>query len=179
VTSQSEDAITTFKRKAKSGSLKFVNSKVDGAGGVSDLDGAYQPVVSADGKTVYVAAYLANAIVTFKRDKQTGKLKFTDSIADGAKHPIPEPFDSVVSADGKSVYVACYNHASTPGNHSGLVFLKRNPRNGRLTFKKILRDGQGGVTAPGLWRVAISPNDRSLYTADYGGSSVALFKRSK
>jgi DNA-binding beta-propeller fold protein YncE len=179
VTSQSENAITTFKRKATSGSLKLVNSKVDGAGGVTDLQGAYQPVVSGDGKRVYVTAYLSNAIVTFRRDKQTGKLKFVDSIASTPTDPIPEPFDVVVSADGKSVYVACYDHASMNTNHSGLVFFKRNPRSGKLTYKKILRDGSGGVTARGLWRVAISPDDRSLYTADYDGNSVALFKRSK
>jgi 6-phosphogluconolactonase (cycloisomerase 2 family) len=175
LTSPNENAVTTFKRNPKSGSLKFVDSKIDGSAGVTDLLGAYEPVVSSDGKNVYVSAYLSNAIVTFKRDKQTGKLTFREAITDSGEIPIPEPLDEVVSADGKNVYVACYDH----GVASGLSAFKRDPQSGKLKFRKILRDGSDGVTAAGLWRVAISPDDRSLYTADYDGGSVALFKRSK
>jgi 6-phosphogluconolactonase (cycloisomerase 2 family) len=174
-TSSNDNAITIFKRKPTNGSLKLVNSKVEGQGGVTDMVGAYEPVVSADGKTVYVSAYTSNSIVTFKRDKQSGKLSFKDSNVGTPGAPIPEPLDEVVSDDGKNVYAACYDH----GVSSGLVVFKRNPQTGALSYKKILRDGVGGVTASGLWRVAISPDDGSLYTADYDGGSVAHFKRSK
>ena len=174
-TGQNDNAVVTFKRNHKTGSLKLVNSKVDGTAGVSGLGGAYEPTVSGDGRNVYVSGSQANAIATFKRDKHSGKLTFVDAKVDSAGEPIPDPLDEVVSADGKNVYVAGYDQ----GNSSGLVTFKRDPETGKLTWKGILRDGVGGVTVDGLWRVAISPDDRSIYTADYDAGGLSLFKRSK
>jgi len=168
VVSDGEGAITTFKRK-KNGTLKQVDSDVDGHHGVTGMAGAYEPVVSGDGRSVYVPTDDDDTIVTFKRDRHTGKLDFVNH------RPVAESYDAVVSGDGKNVYAAAYN-----GNGaSSLDVFKRDRSNGKLTFKTSLVDGVDGVEVNGLWRVAISPDDRNLYTADYSASSVGVFKRSK
>jgi 6-phosphogluconolactonase (cycloisomerase 2 family) len=166
--SQGAGAITTFKRK-QDGKLRQVDSEVDGRHGVTGMAGAYEPVVSGDGRSVYVPTTDADTIVTFKRNKRTGKLNFVNH------RPVAESYDAVVSGDGKNVYAAAYNGSGA----SSLDVFKRDRSNGKLTFKTSLVDGVDGVEVNGVWRVAISPDDSNVYTADYSASSVGVFKRSK
>jgi 6-phosphogluconolactonase (cycloisomerase 2 family) len=177
VTGEGSSALATFKRNRHNGKLSFVNAKVDGVGGVEGLQEAYEPVVSGDGKNVYVtaSANVTSAITTFKRNRHTGKLKFVNAKFDGQGGvPLLNAYDVVASRDGRKVYVAFYNG----GTNSGLDTFKRNRHNGKLRFVNTKRDDMGGLTGiAGLWRVAISSDDKSLYTADYSDSSVGIFKR--
>jgi 6-phosphogluconolactonase (cycloisomerase 2 family) len=173
VTADADNAITTFKRNRRNGKLSFVNAKVDGQGGVDGLIGAWQPTVSGDGRNVYVATEGEGALATFKRNRHSGKLRFVNAKFDSPTVPLVQPYDVVVSRDGRNAYVAVYN----AGPESKLDTFKRNRRTGKLAFVNAKVDGQGGVEAGGIWRVAISADDRSLYTADFDDSSVGIFKR--
>jgi 6-phosphogluconolactonase (cycloisomerase 2 family) len=62
---------------------------------------------------------------------------------------------------------------------SGVDTFKRNTSNGKLTFVSAVRDDPPDVAIGGAWRIAISPDDKSLYTANYSDNSVALFRRAK
>jgi 6-phosphogluconolactonase (cycloisomerase 2 family) len=177
VTGLNSNSIATFRRDRR-GKLHFLNAKIDGHGGVHGLAGAYEPIVSGDRKNVYVTGTGTSSdegsVATFKRNRRTGKLKFVNAKFAGASHPLEQAFDVVVSHDGRNVYVAAYRSAT----NSALNTFKRNRRSGKLKFVNAKIDDQGGLNGvSGLWRVAISSDDRSLYTADYADSSVGIFKR--
>jgi DNA-binding beta-propeller fold protein YncE len=44
---------------------------------------------------------------------------------------------------------------------------------------RTIQDGSGDVAAGGLWRIAVSPDNKNVYSANYDDSSVGIFKRSK
>src|SRR4029453_2638087 len=81
------------------------------------LDAAQGVVVSADGKSVYVASYAANAVAIFDRDPATRALVQKAGVfgclsqfagLDGCQHAVAlsGAADVAASRDGKSVYVA-------------------------------------------------------------------------
>ncbi len=173
VTGNDDDALATFRRDRR-GRLHFVNAKFDSQGGVDGLGGAYEPIVSGDDKNVYVAAQDDDAVATFKRNRRNGKLRFVNAKFSSTTLPLIDPDDIVVSSDGRNVYVAAYR----AGTNSALVTFRRNRRSGKLKFVNAKEDDVGGISGiSGLWRVAISADDRNLYTADYDDSSIGIFKR--
>ena len=72
----SADALSVYARDAATGALTFVEAQVEGANGVTGLNGAQSVVVSPDGRTVYVASGTSDAVVAFSRDRATGALAF-------------------------------------------------------------------------------------------------------
>jgi 6-phosphogluconolactonase (cycloisomerase 2 family) len=169
-----DNAIATFKRNRHNGRLKFINAKVDGQGGVEGLDQTYETTVSPNGRNVYVTAYGSDSVATFKRNRRNGRLQFLNAKFDGANLPLGDPYDVVASRDGKNVYVAFYNN----GTNSGVDTFKRNRHNGKLQFVNAKRDGVGNVDhVAGIWRLAITSDDRSIYVAAFDEPSVGIFKR--
>jgi 6-phosphogluconolactonase (cycloisomerase 2 family) len=82
VAAYGDSAVTVFKPK-HSGRLKFIEDEVEGEGGVENLSGAYDVVLSRDGRSAYVPGYNDDAIVTFRRSDQNGKLSFVNAKVDG------------------------------------------------------------------------------------------------
>jgi 6-phosphogluconolactonase (cycloisomerase 2 family) len=168
-----DDALVTFKRDRR-GRLHFVNAKFDDQGGVDGLGGAYEPIVSSDGKNVYVAAQDDGGVATFKRSRRNGKLRFVNAKLSSTGLSLVHADDIVVSSDGRNVYVAAYRG----GINSALVTFRRSLRSGKLRFVNAIADEVGGISGiSGLWRVAISADDRNLYTANYDDSSIGIFRR--
>jgi 6-phosphogluconolactonase (cycloisomerase 2 family) len=170
------DSLATFKRNSRSGKLRFLNAKFDGTGGVDGLDAAYEVTVSSDDRNVYVAGSGENAIATFKRNSRSGKLRFINAKFDGVGgvSNLVDPYDLVVSDDGHNLYVSAYQN----GTGSALDTFKRDRSSGKVKFLDAQVDGAGGVDeVAGIWRVAISPDDRNLYVAAYDEPSVGTFKR--
>ena len=62
-----DNAVTVFSRNSSTGALSFVETKKDGVGGVDDLHYARSVTVSPDGKHVYTAAFIDDAVTVFSR----------------------------------------------------------------------------------------------------------------
>jgi DNA-binding beta-propeller fold protein YncE len=160
------------------------------AGGVA-LDGPSSVVVSPDGKSVYVALLLSDAVAVFDRDASSGELTQKAGVAgcvswtgtgglcasgvalDGAS-------SVAVSPDARSVYVAAQSS-------DAVVVLDRDAASGTLAQKAgvaacVSETGTGGACANGVglnaanW-VAVSPDGRSVYAASVASHAVAIFDR--
>ena len=105
----------------------------DGVNGVADLSGPYDLALSPDGKNVYVAATLSNALVTFTRDPITGLLTYQGAKINGQGGVVglSEETSVVVSPNGKYVFVG-------GGSLDSVVAFSRNPFSGSLTFSQQL-----------------------------------------
>ncbi len=114
VTGGFDDAIATFSRDAGTGVLTFVGLEEDGVGGVENFFFATSPIVSPDGKQVYVLGSNDQALLAFSRNPSTGDLTFIEDEVDNVDDPsdaagavdgLNGPFEVVASPEGKSVYV--------------------------------------------------------------------------
>jgi 6-phosphogluconolactonase (cycloisomerase 2 family) len=188
VTGQGDDAVAVFSRDAATGKLTFVEALkdggIDGAGNTIDgLDAASGVTVSPDGKHVYVAGDLDNAVAVFSRDATTDKLTFVEALKDGGTDGASNTIDGLfaatgvtVSPDGKHVYVA------SGGDHAVAVF-SRNAATGKLTFVEALIDGGtdgAGNTIDGLLAaigVTASPDGKHVYVTGFNDDAVAVFSR--
>ena len=108
---------------------------------VAQMGGAWNLVVSPDGKTAYAAAFSSGAIQVFDRNPSTGRLTPKQCLTwfpnvPGCTSSVPairRPNDIMVSADGKQVYVGCEADAGVPVAASMVTFT-RDPSTGLLTF---------------------------------------------
>jgi 6-phosphogluconolactonase (cycloisomerase 2 family) len=72
VVSDNDNALATFGLNGTTGALTFQGALFDGGGGVDGLNAARGIVVSADGKSIYVAAANDNGIGVFTRNPANG-----------------------------------------------------------------------------------------------------------
>lgn len=75
--------VEVFRRDPLTGALTQVQRLLAGADGVTDILGARDVVISADGRFVYVAGFDSDAIALFERDSNSGQLEFVDAWRDG------------------------------------------------------------------------------------------------
>ena len=163
-----------------------------GAGTCADghgLDGAYSVAVSPDGKSVYVASNLSDAVVRLTRNTTTGAIAQpagtagcvsetgAGTCADG--HGLDGASSVAVSADGKSVYVASYDS-------DAVARLNRNTTTGAITQPAgsagcVSETGAGpcanGHALDGPRSVAVSADGKSVYVASYDSNAVARLNR--
>jgi DNA-binding beta-propeller fold protein YncE len=174
--------------------------RVDGQGEarirVADLLGDVNRVVvkgssETDNKSVYAASQGNSSVVRLTRNTTTGAITQPAGTAgciseDGSGgtcadgNALGTPFDVAVSPDNKSVYVAS-------NTSNAVVRLNRNTTTGAITQPAGTAgcisdsgtagscvDGHGLIGPAGL---AVSPNGKSLYVADYSGYGVARLNR--
>ena len=131
VTGQSDDAVVVFSRNSANGELTFVQVIKDTDEAVDGLNGAYSVTVSPDGRHVYAAGYVDDAVVVFSRDADSGTLTFKQVLKDGVDG-LDGALDVALSPDGRHVYVASYvddavavfsreGGGSPPGTHRVFV----------------------------------------------------------
>ncbi len=77
-TATDNDALLTFSIEPTSGELSYVNTHVDGLNGINGLGGAKALIASTDGRHLYVAGKLDNAIAIFNRDVVSGLLSYNN-----------------------------------------------------------------------------------------------------
>ena len=137
------------------------------------LDEANGIDISDDGRHVYVAAQLDDAVNVFKRNSKTGKLRFVEAEVDGqgGVAAMNGSRDVTVSPDGKNVYV-------TATVDNGLTEFDRNKKSGRLTFSEDEIDGEGVTYMDSPEQVAVSPDNRQVYVTSLTEDGVAFFHRS-
>ncbi len=193
VTSYSEGSVNHFERNTESGALTYkdcVSSRSSGCGsgdGVPGLSGAWGVAVSPDGKSVYVAAYEREAIVSFTRNETTGSLTNEGCLAvhevgcgagNGAAPGVVGATDVTVSPDGHNVYVA----GGVPGTSGSLSTFDRSGT-GTLTYKGCASGAVTGCAENadagllGATGVAVSPDGKSVYVAAESSNAVARFDR--
>jgi 6-phosphogluconolactonase (cycloisomerase 2 family) len=197
VAAESPGMLVRFARDTKTGALTprgCIGERGDNPSGcLTTVKGLSDPnaiALSNDGRSVYVAAYNSEAIVTFGRNTTTGRLTSMGCIGergqnvDGCSSTIVgglnEPYlGSVsVSSDGRFVYAA-----GSAG--SSIAMFRRDVATGRLTPRGCVADPANNPegcsrTARGLknpYGIALSRNGTSAYAADYGTSGVVRFKR--
>ena len=170
VASGADDALAAFARNSGTGKLAFIEAENDSVA-TDGLDGAHWVDVSADGKHVYVASAIDDAVTVFARDAGTGALAWVETKKDGIGG-----IDSLngargvsASADGKHVYVASQNDDS-------ITAFARNPGTGGLSPVESENDGFGADGLNGAFGVTTSPDDAHVYVASIEGA-VAAFSR--
>ena len=173
VTSALDNAVVVFSRNTTTGALTFVESKRDGAGGVTGLLGATDVAMSPDGLCVYATGQLSDAVAVFSRNVTTGALTFVERQHDGTSgvDGLAKPTAVAVSPDGAHLY-------ATGGGEDAVAVFSRNMVSCALTFVEAQRDGTGGVD--GLSRstaVAVSPDGANVYVTGEHDNAVASFAR--
>jgi DNA-binding beta-propeller fold protein YncE len=142
----------------------------------SPLDGALGVAVSGDGRSVYVASAVGDALSHLSRDPATGGLAWvgclnddgSDNCADAPGSPLDYAADVAVSPDGRSVYAAAYES-------DAVTHAVRDLRTGRLSWGGSV----DGAAAPlnGAQAVAVSPDGKEVLVGTAFGSAVVRFAR--
>jgi DNA-binding beta-propeller fold protein YncE len=197
VASQFAGAVAVFDRDVITGALTQKASTAgcisdDGTGGLcvdgAALDDAFSIAVSPDGRNVYVAAAVSDAVAIFDRDLATGALtqkagaagciNLTGAGGCTMGAALDEPVSVAVSPDGRSVYVAALTS-------DAIVVLDRDLATGALTQQPLFcvaeTDVGGqcmvGKALDGAAGVAVSADGTSVYVASQVSSAVAVFDR--
>ncbi len=164
----------------------------DGSSGCTAATGIKQSehvVVSPDGKHVYTASLLGDAVAAFSRDGTTGALTQlaapNQCVSNGAVTGcttvtgLDGVYDVAVSPDGKHVYATGYWSDT-------LAMFSRDATTGVLTQlaapnKCLSRTAMTGCTIAtainGVDGVAVSPDGAHVYVASYDDSTLAVFAR--
>ena len=171
-----DDAVAAFSRDSITGELSFIQAIKDGDGGVVDgLDGIYKVTLSPDGRHLYAAGLLDDAIAVFDRNETTGELSFREVTKDGDGGVVDglDGANSVaVSFDGQYVYVSS-------GLDDAVAVFSRDGATGELSFVQVVKDGDGGVVdgLEGARSVTVSLDGRHVYAAGSWENAVAVFSR--
>jgi len=206
----SSDAILIFDRNTTTGEL---TQKPGTAGCISDtggggidgggscvngtaIDGPRDLVMSADGKSIYMASSTSHSVSIFDRDTTTGALTQKGGTAGCISEDGSDTDGTVgacqdgtallsaagvsISPDDKSVYVAS-------AVSDAVAVFDRNTTSGALTQKAgtagcISETGSGGACQDGKalddsLGVSVSPDGKSVYVAAYGSNAVSVFDR--
>jgi DNA-binding beta-propeller fold protein YncE len=199
VASKSSAAVAAFQRDTTTGALTQLSGT---AGCISDggfggtcaigkaLSGPSSVAVSPDGKNVYVASAISNAVAVFQRNVTTGELTQLAGTAGCVAETAPNgectdgrmlqsPESVAVSPDGTSVYVAS-------NQSSAVAVFRRAATTGALTQPVLpagcIREVGGSSCRDGEAldlpiAVTVSPDGTGVYVTSGGGDSVAFLTR--
>ncbi len=171
--SYSTDSVVVFQRNAANGSLCYVETKKNGVGGVTGLNGVWGLSVSPDGGHLYAASYVEDSLAVFSIDGLSGALTFVTSYKNnvGGVLGLNGAKSVTVSWDGLNVYAGGWVDDS-------LVVFDRDPVTGLLTYVTRYKDGLGGVDGlNAIASVTMGTYDDHVYVASYGDNAVVSFAR--
>ena len=170
VASYEEDAIYVLRRGGIGPQLLLASKVPNGLGNVTQLDGPVAVALSPDGQHLYVAAQLSKAITVFRRNAN-GTLTWVEHEKQGVGGAIG--LDLIVelafSEDGRSLY-------GVNPLTDYLVFFRREPSTGALTFQAAYRDEQAGLTTlDAVEAVAVRPGGDQVFVG--GDEGITIFNR--
>jgi 6-phosphogluconolactonase (cycloisomerase 2 family) len=121
VASRTDDSVTAFSRNSTTGGLSMIGSLRDGVGGVDGLDGARGIAIRPDGRTLYLASQLDDAVVVFRIDA-TGVPHFSEVHKDGVDgvDGLDTADGIAVSPSGANIYVSGYDDHALATFRDGL-----------------------------------------------------------
>jgi len=154
-----------------SGLLTFFHYVHDGQGEVTGLSGARGASISPDGVHFFVAGENANALTSFSI--HSGSLGFVESFEDGLNgvFGLRGASSTVVSPDGRHVYVACREDNS-------LVVFGRDATADEISFLEVLQDGSGGIFGlHGASSVTVSPDNKNVIVASGEDAALVVLSR--
>ncbi|WP_395375280.1 beta-propeller fold lactonase family protein [Marinicella sp. W31] len=165
VVSADNDAISSYSVNPVSGELTYLDVLIDGLGGVNGLGGARDVLISADGRHVYVAGELDNAIAILNRNTISGLLSFNSLLTgvEGLSGIAALTFDS--SGD--------YLLAVAEANNS-IASFARNSGTGVLSPVDVLQDFEFAESIL-LQPRDIAVLDDTAFVASFGSHAVSAF----
>jgi DNA-binding beta-propeller fold protein YncE len=184
----SRDPSTGALTQPTNGSGCFVNAALAGCSTGRQLGGADAVAISADGKSVYVAASLTNSVANFTRNTSTGALAqasgttgcaiYVLAVACTLGRTLILPEGLTVSPDGANVYVASFLPGSIDvfdrtASTAGLIEKPRKP--GCLIDPRF--DCVHAQAMRGASSVVVSPDGRNVYVAAFASNAVTVFSR--
>ncbi len=105
-TARGDNAIAIFSQAQETGLLTFVEAHSNGVNGVEGLLGATGIAISADGQFLYIASTNDHALVTFRRNPNTGQISFIEAQKEGIDEIDGLEGARAVIAFGGFIYVA-------------------------------------------------------------------------
>jgi 6-phosphogluconolactonase (cycloisomerase 2 family) len=103
---EGDNAVTAF-RLDPDGRLAFLQEFVNGGGELRDFEGGNHLAISPDGRNVYAVGTRSATVASFRRDPETGKLRYLDTLNDGGEGGGELGAAGIgISPDGRYVYVA-------------------------------------------------------------------------
>jgi DNA-binding beta-propeller fold protein YncE len=145
-------------------------SYINGQGGISSLDGAYDIAISPDGLHAYITSYSSDSLTVFDRNVETGQLTLVMSTTN---IDMVDPAMVEVSPDGTQVYVTAITSDS-------FLIYNRNPATGIVSLEDVYTNGDGGGTITGLdypYGVVASPDGRHIYVTSFYSNAIVTFYR--
>jgi 6-phosphogluconolactonase (cycloisomerase 2 family) len=157
--------VTLAERSGDSGKITVRQIIHDGQEDATGLEGAMTPLISADGKFLYVNSgrFSGDSGVTVFQIGPDGGLKFLEQhLAEiGGIRNYAGGNTLALTPDGRNLYAA----ATRSGT---LACFARNDKTGQLMYQETLADGAGQGELGGAAGVAVSPDGRHVYvTAEY------------
>ena len=175
VASITDDAVAVFSRNTTTGSLTFVEIQKDGTGSITLLNSCRSVLVSGDGKHLYAAASLDDAIVYFDRNPTTGALTFVGEIEDDVSgiDGLDGAYSLAMSGDDQYLY-------SVGSTDDAISVFSRNSTTGALSFQEVHIDDSQLGSIPSInvpRKVLVAPNDAYVYIASSSDDAVTVFSR--
>jgi 6-phosphogluconolactonase (cycloisomerase 2 family) len=168
VYASSDARLITYRRNERTGKLSLVEQDDEPA-----LSESGSPVVSPDGRNVYVPGSDQSTLLTYERNPNNGRLKFVNGKVDGVANVdgIQGLYGIGVSRDGANVY-------ATGNSESAVATFKRNRTSGKLRFVEALFDDEGPIESMAdPYDVLASRDGKNVYVAGYDEDSVTIFRR--
>jgi 6-phosphogluconolactonase (cycloisomerase 2 family) len=182
-----DDSVRSFGRDPATGAVQLrdtetqeVDDPSDAGPQVAGLEEPKAVVFSPDGRDLYVTDTSSYSVSLFQLNPASGELTYVESETNNVNDPadpggevegLYEPWDVVVSADGKSLY-------SSGSYEDSVAAFQRDPATGKLSFAEVEKEGVGGVEGlGGIQGLAISPDGASVYAAGRDEEEAAAFSR--
>ncbi|MEO1624599.1 MAG: beta-propeller fold lactonase family protein, partial [Bacteroidota bacterium] len=168
-----EDAISIFQRNAGTGALTYVTKVENGSGSVTNMSYPIELSISEDGDNVYVTSFNDNSLIIFERNSSTGTLLFVDAetASNTGTQGIGGAVAVAMSNDGNHLYIAGETDNS-------LAVFNRDASTGEIDFIEAQQNNTDGVLGlRNIRDVAVSPDDKFVYTVGYWDHSITIFQR--
>ena len=173
ITGATDDAVSWYERNASTGALTYGGMLKDGVNGVDGLNGAWNMILSADGKHAYVTGYTDDAVSWYDRNASTGALTYGGVLQNGVNgvDGLDGAWSVTLSADGKHAY-------ATSWTDDAVSWYERNASTGELSYGGMLKDGVDGVDGlDGAGGVILASDGNYAYVTGWNDDAVSWYER--